>query len=134
MTEQQTPQPSPRKLIEAHMIAQAWKNPAYKQELLNNSKAVIEREFGVKLPAEVTVQVLEESPNKLYFVIPNRPQEADANLTEEQLEAVAGGGPWTALSGGVLGAATTHWVGGDGADVVKNGLAGAALTASLPIP
>ena len=73
------------------MIAQAWKNPAYKQELLNNSKAIIERELGIQLPADVTVQVMEESPKQLYFVIPNRPAAAQGDLDEQQLEAIAGG-------------------------------------------
>jgi hypothetical protein len=95
---------------------------------------VIEREFGVKLPAEVTVQVLEESPNKLYFVLPNRPQEAQSDLSEEQLEAVAGGGLWTAGAGGILGAGASYIAGGSGSDIVASGIAGASLTLKLPTP
>lgn len=79
-----------RKDIEAHITAQVWKDEAYKQELFSNSKAVIEREFNVQLPAEMSVQVLEENPNTLYFVLPMYPT-SSKELTEEQLETVAGG-------------------------------------------
>ncbi len=89
MSEQTTPRT--RQDIEAHMIAQAWKDDAYKQELLSNPKAVIGREFGVLLPEKMTIQVLEENPNTLYFVLPVRPDLSSTELSEEQLEAVAGG-------------------------------------------
>lgn len=94
MNEQNTNEqatPRTRRDIEAHIIAQAWKDEAYKQELLSNPKAVIEREFGVQLPAETNVQVLEENPINLYFVLPMRPNLSEVELSEEQLEAVAGG-------------------------------------------
>ncbi|MBD1930045.1 NHLP leader peptide family natural product precursor [Trichocoleus sp. FACHB-90] len=86
-----TEQRKTRKDIEAHIIAQAWKDEAYKQELLSNSKAVIEREFSVQLPAQVNVHVMEEDSTNLYFVLPPRPDLSNAELSEEQLEAVAGG-------------------------------------------
>ncbi|MBC6430117.1 NHLP leader peptide family natural product precursor [Nostoc sp. HG1] len=80
-----------RKDIEAHITAQAWRDEAYKQELFSNSKAVIEREFNVQLPAEISVQVLEENSTTIYFIVPVRPN-LSQELTEEQLETVAGGG------------------------------------------
>lgn len=92
-----TPQRT-RKDIETQLIAKAWKDEAYKQQLLNNSKAVIEQEFGVQLPDEVNVQVLEENPTSLYFVLPMRPDLSRSELSEEQLEAIAGGTSPTAIS------------------------------------
>ncbi|MBC6430118.1 class IIb bacteriocin, lactobin A/cerein 7B family [Nostoc sp. HG1] len=94
MSEQNTNEqstPRTRKDIEAHIIAQSWKDEAYKQELLSNSKAVVEREFGIQLPANVSVKVVEENPTNLYFVLPMRPDLSGAELSDEQLEAVAGG-------------------------------------------
>jgi hypothetical protein len=78
-----------RKDIEAHIIAKAWKDPSYKQELLSNSKFVLEKEFNTQFPLEVNVKVLEENPQALYFVLPLCPEISD--LSEEQLEAIAGG-------------------------------------------
>ncbi|MBD0347496.1 MAG: NHLP leader peptide family natural product precursor, partial [Coleofasciculus sp. Co-bin14] len=80
-----------RKDIETQIIAQAWKDDTYKQELLNNPKAVIEREFGIQLPDEISVQVLEENPSNLYFVLPMHPSTSGAELSEQELEAVSGG-------------------------------------------
>lgn len=81
-----------RQDIEAHIIAKAWKDEAYKRELLSNSKAVIEQEFGVQLPAELNVHVTEEDLTNLYFVLPARPNISSTEMSEEQLEAIAGGG------------------------------------------
>jgi len=89
MSEQTSPQT--RKDIEAHIIAQAWKDEGYKQELLSNPKAAIGQEFGVQLPAEVNVHVMEEDSTNLYFVLPARPDLSNAELSDEQLEAVSGG-------------------------------------------
>ncbi|MDZ8105942.1 MAG: NHLP leader peptide family RiPP precursor [Nostoc sp. DedQUE12a] len=89
MSEQE--QAQTRQDIEARIIARAWKDEAYKQELLTNPKATIEREFGVEFPADVNVQVLEENPTSLHFVLPMSPVAIAQELSEEQLEAIAGG-------------------------------------------
>ena len=89
MTEQ--PQSQTRKDIEAHIIAKAWKDEAYKQKLLSNSKGVIEQEFNVQLPKEVNVQVMEENPTSLYFVLPARPEILGQEISDEQLAVIAGG-------------------------------------------
>ncbi len=89
MTEQ--PQPQTRKDIEARIIAKAWKDEAYKQKLLSNSKSVIGQEFNVQLPKEVSVQVMEENPTSLYFVLPARPEIFGQEISDEQLQAIAGG-------------------------------------------
>lgn len=101
-----------RKDIEAHIIAQTWKDEVYKQQLLSNPKAVIEREFGVQLPAQLSVQVLEENPTTLYFVLPMRPDLAGAELSDAQLEAVAGGFTPAAVTAAVTAAAgiAANWV------------------------
>ena len=89
MTEQ--PQPQTRKDIEAHIIAKAWKDESYKQKLLSNSKGVIEQEFNIQLPKEVNVQVMEENPTSLYFVLPARHEILGQKISDEQLAVIAGG-------------------------------------------
>lgn len=81
-----------RKEIEAHIIAQAWQDEAYKQELMNNSKSVVEKEFGVQFPPQVNVHVVQEDPTNFYVVLPIRPNLSEEELSEEELEAIAGGG------------------------------------------
>ncbi|MCW5315520.1 NHLP leader peptide family natural product precursor [Nostoc sp. KVJ3] len=80
-----------RKDIESRIIAKAWKSEAYKQELLSNPKSIIEQEFAVELPAELNVSVYEENSTSLYFVLPIMPEIEGRELSEEELESVAGG-------------------------------------------
>jgi hypothetical protein len=71
------------------LIAKAWHDAAYKQALLRDPKAVVAREFGAPLPAEVSMQVVAEDAHTQYLVLP--PALSDLELSDEQLEQVAGG-------------------------------------------
>ena len=83
-----------REAFEARMIEKAWKDPSFRQALLTDPRAALERELGGKLPAGLQVKVLAESGDTYYLVLPANPDRAPAGqLTDEQLEAVAGG--WT---------------------------------------
>ncbi|MEH1770606.1 NHLP leader peptide family RiPP precursor [Nostoc sp.] len=93
----QQEQAQTRQDIEARIIAKAWKDEAYKQELLSNPRSVIGREFGVEFPSDVNVQILEENPTSLHFVLPMSPVAIAQELSEEQLEAIAGGYALSAL-------------------------------------
>jgi hypothetical protein len=89
---EQTSQPRSRQEIEAHLVAKTWKDESFKQQLLSNPKAVIEKEFGVQLPAELNVQIVEEDAQTLYINLPMRPDFSGTELSDRDLEAVAGGG------------------------------------------
>jgi hypothetical protein len=91
------------------LIAKAWHDAAYKQALLRDPKAVVAREFGAPLPAEVTMQVVAEDAHTQYLVLP--PALSDLELSDEQLEQVAGGevGIITTVVLSVL--ATAYWSG-----------------------
>ncbi|WP_414543909.1 NHLP leader peptide family RiPP precursor [Nostoc sp. CCY0012] len=80
--------------VEQKLIQQAWEDDKFKQELLSNPKAVFARELGEELPNNLEIEVAQETENKVYLVIPNNPESAviaEGELSEEALEAVAGG-------------------------------------------
>lgn len=81
---------SPRREMEARIIARAWKDEAFAQELRSNPKAAIEKEVG-KLPDAIQIQVVEESPTNLYLVLPAKPS-SKMELSDAELDSVAGGG------------------------------------------
>lgn len=86
-----------REEILEKVITRAWADASFKEQLLQDPAKAVESAFGVKLPASLKVQVLEETADKRYVVIPYRPS-ADDQLSPEELEAVAGG-----VSGGRVG-------------------------------
>ncbi|MEH2172738.1 NHLP leader peptide family RiPP precursor [Nostoc sp.] len=97
MSEQRS-QPKTRQEFESQLIIKAWKDEAFKLELISNPNAVYARELGQIIPESVNIQVLEENSNTLYLVIPRSPADAEVSeeLSDEALEAVAGG--WWVVS------------------------------------
>ncbi len=80
--------------FEHKLIQLAWEDENFRQELLSNPKAVFVRESGQEIPKDVEIEVIQETANKVYLVLPNNPTPAITNeeeLSEESLEAVAGG-------------------------------------------
>ncbi|BAZ21331.1 nitrile hydratase-like protein [Kalymmatonema gypsitolerans NIES-4073] len=92
--------------FEQKLIQQAWEDETFKQELLSNSKAVYARESGQELPKDIEIEVLQETANKVYLVLPTNPTPAgtEGELSEEALEAVAGGAciGWTPIKACIL--------------------------------
>ena len=71
------------------IVAKAWADEAFKQRLLENPTAVL-KEQGIELPAGTEAKVVELQPHQVSFVLPPRPGEAE--LSDEELDQVAGGG------------------------------------------
>lgn len=87
-----------RKDLEVQIIEKAWQNEAFRQELLCNPKALIEAELGKKLPSDLQITVLEETPSLIYLVLPANPDQlADQELSAEELDLVAGGSMFTIM-------------------------------------
>lgn len=82
-----------RNSVQSQLVAKAWKDEGFREELKRDPKAVLEREMGVRLPEHVNVQVHEETADTIHVVLPAHPnQAAQMQLSDEELEAVAGGG------------------------------------------
>ena len=74
------------------IILKAWKDPAFREALRADPRGVLQRELGTALPDGVDIEVVEETPTKVYFVIPAMPPALDdRELSDEELGAVAGG-------------------------------------------
>ncbi|ODH02063.1 hypothetical protein A4S05_02665 [Nostoc sp. KVJ20] len=80
--------------LQEHIIAKALEDPAYKQRLISDTRAVLEEELGTNLPEDLSVQVLQQSPKHLYLLLPLDIDELVRNgiISESEVEAVAGGG------------------------------------------
>jgi hypothetical protein len=94
LTEQQQ---KSQDLIQA-VIAKAWEDKAFKEELIANPIDAIEKLTGerVKLPAGKTLIVRDQTDaSAIYINIPSEPNMEDMELSEDQLEVIAGGaGIW----------------------------------------
>jgi hypothetical protein len=76
------------------LITRAWEDEAFKQELMNNPEAAIEKATGKRfeLPAGKRIVVRDQTEeNVIYINIPRKPNLDELELTDEQLEKVAGG-------------------------------------------
>lgn len=76
------------------VISKAWEDSAFKDELIANPIAAIEKLSGgkVNLPEGKTIVVRDQTDaSTVYINIPVEQTMDDVELNEEQLEAVAGG-------------------------------------------
>ncbi len=81
--------------VYADIVQKAWDDAEFRKELVANPVATIEKFTGKKmnLPKGKTLVVRDQSDeSKVYINIPKESsQTVDAELSEEQLEAVSGG-------------------------------------------
>ncbi len=71
----------------AKIVAKAWRDPAFKAELIANPAAALKAE-GIVVPAGMTVTVLENTDKQFHLVLPPVPSD---ELSDESLKAVSGG-------------------------------------------
>jgi hypothetical protein len=86
---------SSRAEVERRMINRSMEDEEFRQRLLDDPKGTIEQELGSRLPEGVEVRVLEESAQTIYLVLPSASPLGQGELSDQDLEAVAGGGTWS---------------------------------------
>lgn len=91
--------------LQSKIAAQTIKDEAFRQEFLSNPKSAIEKYSGQKLPGDVQVHAHLQSRNNVHFIIPDKKAiEAEVELTDEDLDKVAGGEFFITIA--VIGAVT----------------------------
>src|SRR5262245_62017027 len=83
--------PLTRRGIEAKIVALAWQDDDFRRKFVADPKGQFEARLGTKLPASLKMTVHEENENSLHFVIPAKPKANLDELSDEQLEKLAGG-------------------------------------------
>jgi hypothetical protein len=91
----------------ARLIEHAWQNPAVKAKLLNDPKEAA-AENGIRLPDSVEVKVWENTATVQHLVLPVNPSSTE--LSDADLEAVAGGSGSVSKTTGVSACQPTYFV------------------------
>lgn len=83
-----------REQIEQRMVERAVADDGFRAELIADPRAAIAKELGVDPGGLTEIEVLEETPEKIFLVLPVH----DGAISDEELGAVAGGfcapAPW----------------------------------------
>jgi len=85
--------PRSRQEIEAQIVTKAWADEAFAQALKTDPVAAVEKELGIKVTDGLRIEIHDESQGSpvWHLVIPPRPPANEADLSEGELDAVAGG-------------------------------------------
>src|SRR4051812_33460484 len=83
--------PLTRQDIEAKIVAQAWQDEDFRRKFLADPKGQFEEKLGIRLPANLKITAHQEDENQLHFVIPVSPPANLDELSDGDLERVAGG-------------------------------------------
>jgi hypothetical protein len=88
---------SGRTEMERRLVERSLQDGAFRRRLLEDPRAAVEEELGTRLPEGVRVVAVEETPDTIYLVLPGAsPLGGEGGeLSDGELEAVAGGSTWT---------------------------------------
>ncbi len=86
--------------VKRDLTSWALKYEKFREELLADPKAVVEKELGAGLPAGMEVRVVEESEKTLFLVIPRNPCEDQQGVDLRQVARWGSGSPRLPVSEG----------------------------------
>ena len=72
--------------MRAHLTAKAAVDSAFRAQLVADPKGVMNQEFGITVPDNIDIVVVESDMRTVYLALP-----PDPVLDEEQLEAISAG-------------------------------------------
>lgn len=61
--------------LQEKIIQKAWEDAEFKKQLIADPKAAVKEAFGIEVPDSIDVEVVEETANKYYLVLPQSPTE-----------------------------------------------------------
>lgn len=109
------------------VINKAWNDDDFRSTLVANPKKAIEKATGEKVPNSLEMVVSDQTDtNTIYINIPPKPDFDNMELTDEQLEQVAGGE--VAILAGVISLTVAAGIGATGAAA---GAAGGVAAAGI---
>ena len=74
----------------SQLVEQTWSDESLKHRLLKDPAPVL-REYGIKVPANIEVRVVENTEAISHLILPAKPACGVTELTADQLSSVAGG-------------------------------------------
>ena len=80
-----------RQQLEQQLVQKAMKDESFRKQLIEDPRASIETETGMKIPESITIEILEEDHHSFYIILPAQNKEVEGELTDTDLEQVAGG-------------------------------------------
>jgi hypothetical protein len=76
--------------VQEQVLERAVKDERFRQEVLNNPRAVLAKEYNVHIPETVSIRVVEDTADTFTIALPPK-QESMQELSDAELEAVSGG-------------------------------------------
>jgi len=70
------------------IVANAWCDPEFKKRLIAQPREALAA-HGIRVPEGVEIAIVENTPSKIYLVLPQKPDET--LVSDEQLAGIAGG-------------------------------------------
>lgn len=66
--------------LKSKIIEKAWSDPEFKEKLIADPKSTLKDSFGIDIPEEINVKVVEENQDDYYLVIPQSPSSSNSDV------------------------------------------------------